>query len=138
MDQKNPPSFNPPIIDYSIGRFTDKALFDTGNASEIALFEPIVADKWVSNKIDKSTIKVGRGRLGTSAGGIGDFVPLRNFKIKSLGLGNYELENVNAKTRLGLLNSHIVTLDYVNADFWLSPCLFDSQKQKMRLVLLFL
>ena len=44
-------------------------------------------------------IKVGRGRLGTSAGGIGDIVPLRNFKIKSLGLGNYELENVNAKTR---------------------------------------
>ena len=119
----------PPVIDYSIGRFTDKALFDTGNASEIALFEPIVADKWVSNEIDKSTIKVGRGRLGTSAGGIGDIVPLRNFQIKSLGLGNYELENVNAKTRAvpptligrGLLSSHIVTLDYVNADFWLSP-----------------
>ena len=119
----------PPIIDYSIGRFTDKALFDTGNASEIVLFEPIVADKWVSNEIDKGTIKVGRGRLGTSAGGIGDIVPLRNFQIKSLGLGNYELENVNAKTRAvpptligrGLLSSHIVTLDYVNADFWLSP-----------------
>ena len=119
----------PPVIDYSIGRFTDKALFDTGNASEIALFEPIVADKWVSNEIDKSTIKVGRGRLGTSAGGIGDIVPLRNFQIKSLGLGNYELENVNARTRAvpptligrGLLSSHIVTLDYVNADFWLSP-----------------
>ena len=36
---------------------------------------------------------------------------------------------MNAKTRAvpptligrGLLNSHIVTLDYVNADFWLSP-----------------
>ena len=48
-------------------------------------------------KFHKSTIKVGRGRL-TSAGGIGDIVPLRNFQIKSLGLGNYELENVNAKT----------------------------------------
>ena len=118
----------PPVIDYSIGRFTDKALFDTGNASEIVLFEPIVADKWVSNEIDKKNDNW-KGRLGTSAGGIGDFVPLRNFKIKSLGLGNYELENVNAKTRAvpptligrGLLNSHIVTLDYVNADFWLSP-----------------
>jgi len=46
---------------------------------------------------------------------------------------------VNAKTRAvpptligrGLLSSHIVTLDYVNADFWLSPMpTVDSQAKE--------
>ena len=118
-----------PIVDYSIGRFSDKALFDTGYASQLALFGPIEQDKRVQKQIDRSTIERGRGRLGTSAGGVGDVVPLRTFQLKSLKIGDYRLENVSVQTRqvpptligAGLLNSHIVTLDYVNAEFSLSP-----------------
>jgi len=118
-----------PIIDYSVERYSDKALFDTGNASEVALFEDIERDKWVRKEIDQNTTQQGRGRLGTSAGGIGDIVPLKNFQIKSLNIGNYAIGRTQVKARpvpptligAGILKSHTVTLDYLNAEFLISP-----------------
>ncbi len=118
-----------PIVDYSIGRYSDKALFDTGNASEVALFADIERDKWVRKEIDPKTIEEGRGRLGTSAGGIGDVVPLKNFQIKALSVGNYAIGRTQVQSRpipptligAGILKSHTVTLDYPNAQFLISP-----------------
>lgn len=118
-----------PIVDYAIGRFSDKALFDTGSSADIALFEAIANDKWVRKQIDRQSIEEGYGRLGTSAGGIGDSVALQKFQLKTVRIGEYDLGRSDISARpvpptlvgAGLLNSHIVTLDYPNARFLLSP-----------------
>lgn len=117
-----------PIVDYSIGKFSDKALFDTGNASEIALFEDIATDKSVRKKIAKETVRRGEGRHGTSAGGIGDILPLHRFELNAFQMGEYEFGSVQVQSRpipptligAGILHSHIVTLDYPGARLMLA------------------
>lgn len=117
-----------PIVDYSIGGFSDKALFDTGNSSEVALFADIADDRSVRNEIDQQSVKKGQGRLGTSAGGVGEFIPLHTFQLSSFRVGSYEFGPIQVEARpipptligRGVLKEHTVTLDYPNARFSLS------------------
>ena len=114
-----------PIVDYSIGRFSDKALFDTGNASAVALFAEIENDKQARKQIDRQSIKRGSGRHGTSAGGIGDTLPLKRFDLKTVKIGDNNLGRTSANSRpipptligAGLLRTHVVTLDYPKRRF---------------------
>lgn len=118
-----------PIVDYGIGRFKDKALFDTGNTAQVALFTQIMNDKSVAKRIDANTLEQGQGRLGTSAGGIGDRVPLKRFQLKTLRIGDYDLGRTAVEARpipptligAGILATHTVTLDYPNAKFLMAP-----------------
>ncbi len=118
-----------PFIDYSIGRFSDKALFDTGNSAEIALFAEIEKDKQARKQIDQSSIRIGSGRHGTSAGGQGSILPLKQFDLKTITVGNSELGRTTAQSRpipptlvgAGVLRTSIVTLDYPNRRFLMSP-----------------
>lgn len=118
-----------PIVDYSIGRFSDKALFDTGSSAEVALFQDVVRDKSVRKKIDRESVQNGTGRHGTSAAGVGDILPLQTFDLTELRIGDHEIGRTHTRARpipptligAGLLKSHIVTLDYPNARFLMSP-----------------
>lgn len=117
-----------PIVDYSIGQFSDKALFDTGSASSVALFAEIENDKQARKQIDRRSVKTGSGRHGTSAGGIGDILPLKRFDLKTVKIGDYDLGRTMANSRpipptligAGILRTHVITLDYPNRRFLMS------------------
>ncbi len=117
-----------PIVDYSIGRFSDKALFDTGNASSVALFAEIENDKQVRKQIDRRSVKTGAGRHGTSAGGLGDTLPLKRFDLKTVKIGDYDLGRTSANSRpvpptligAGILRTHVITLDYPSRRFMMT------------------
>ncbi|NNU15688.1 hypothetical protein HK107_05070 [Parvularcula sp. ZS-1/3] len=118
-----------PLIDYSVNGFSDKALFDTGNAGSLILFKEIANDREVRKAIKRGSDQRGRGSEGVSAGGMGPEVELRRFSLKDLKIGKHTIGKVTASTRqvpptllgAGFLSENIVTLDYPGATFSWSP-----------------
>ena len=109
-----------PIVDYSIDDFSDKALFDTGNSAVVALFEHIVDDRDVRRSIKRGSKRQGEGTEGISAGGMGETVSIQRFVLNDFRIGEQTLTQVRTVTRqtpptligTGILDTHIVTLDY--------------------------
>lgn len=118
-----------PIIDYAIGEMSDKALFDTGFAGELALFERAADMPSVRRRIVRGSLEPGTGRAGESAGGWSDPAPLMRAQLDDVSLGDDALPRLYSDLRpipptlfgAGLLNTHVVTLDYPGARFSLSP-----------------
>lgn len=118
-----------PIIDYSIGKMQDKALFDTGSASVLSLFSKAMDSPDVKTATARGSVRKGSGSEGISAGGQGDIVDLSTLQLKSLQLGSVSLEGVYAQSRqappslvgAGLLSSHVVTLDYPGKRLLVEP-----------------
>lgn len=111
-----------PIFDYGVGEIEDKALFDTGSSAVVSLFGGLLDDPSVKRQMAADTVIAGRGYEGVSAGGWGEVVDLVRFNLARLRLGSGELTGARATTRAtpptllgaGVLDSHVVTLDYPN------------------------
>ena len=109
-----------PIVDYSVGEFSDKALFDTGSAEPITLFGKLVEKRVVKRAIAKGSMMEGRGSEGVSAGGQGAVGDLARFTLSDFRIGGRRVGPVHATTRsvpptllgLGLLDRYVVTFDY--------------------------
>ncbi|MEM9169895.1 MAG: aspartyl protease family protein [Pseudomonadota bacterium] len=117
-----------PIVDYSVGDVQDKAIFDTGNAEELILFERVAQSDGVRKSMSKKSLQKGRGSDGVSAGGRGAIRDLRRFTLKDASLSAADIGPVRATTRTtaptligaGLLDRFVVTLDYPSNRFVLS------------------
>ena len=109
-----------PVVDYSVNGFNDKALFDTGNSGQVALFRQIAEDREVRSAIEPGSISRGRGSEGVSASGMGASVDLQRFTLSGFRIGERALGEVDVLTRgspptligVGLLDRYVVTLDY--------------------------
>ena len=109
-----------PILDYSVGNFADKAMFDTGNAANIAWFERATEHPDVRNAIASGSLSHGRGYEGESAGGLSEVGKLTRFDASRVSFESGGLTDAPSITRsnaptlfgAGLLESYIVTLDY--------------------------
>lgn len=118
-----------PVFDYSIGDFSDKGLFDTGNSDTITLFDRVVRNVQVQDAMISSSVKKGRGSHGVSAAGPGGNSDLLRFEIEGVQLGTQDLGRRAGTTRnvapsligLGIFATHSVTLDYPNARMLLHP-----------------
>jgi len=118
-----------PILDYSIGEFSDKALFDTGSSSQISLFRDIMKDKSVIKAINNKTVQTGKGIEGVSAGGVGTMTELNRFELKEFNLDTTALGPVQVITKsippsligTGLLQFYNITLDYTSMKALLEP-----------------
>ena len=117
-----------PIIDYQIGRINDKALFDTGNAGALVLFDRVADDRSVRRKLVRGSIETGQGFAGVSAGGWAEQAPLFRAMIDDLTVGQTSFDPITVTTRssaptlLGasFLRTHVVTLDYPGQQFGMS------------------
>lgn len=118
-----------PVVDYSVNGFRDKALFDTGNAAAVVLFDPIVSDRQVRRATARGSMREGRGTLGVSAGGMGAEIDLRRFSLTDFRVGAVQLAPVETATRnapptligAGVLDAYVVTLDYPAGVIWWEP-----------------
>ncbi len=118
-----------PIFDYSIGTFTDRGLFDTGNSDTVILFDRIAQDEQARRAMIPSSIRVGRGSHGVSAAGRGEDTELLRFELEGMRLGEAALGLQRGTTRsappslvgLGILDTHAVTLDYTEGRLLLHP-----------------
>lgn len=118
-----------PIVDYALGDISDRALFDTGNTSDLALFDVVADQAIASGAVQTDSLQTGFGYEGESAGGRGDPVALRRFRLDGLMLGTETLNEIPAIGRAhpptllgaGLLDRYIVTLDYPGGQFLLHP-----------------
>lgn len=118
-----------PIFPYSIGKFRDNGLFDTGHSAGVVLFDKVLDNKAVKDAFVPGSIRKGRGSRGVSAGGAGEETDLLRFKIEELRMGDSELGKRSGTIRdappsligLGILDTHMVTLDYPGKRFVLSP-----------------
>lgn len=116
-----------PIIDYAVGGLSDKALFDTGSAEDLSVFAKVFDSRDVQSAITRGSLRKGRGSEGESAGGRGETVDLNRFELSGLRIGAGSPGPLDATTRstpptlvgAGLLDSHIVTLDYPGKRFLL-------------------
>lgn len=111
---------HPPAIQYRIGDIEDNALFDTGSAAGLAIFDDLLAEPQVSGEIAEGSLRLGSGSMGVSAGGEGEDTDLLRFSFDGLILGETNLVDVPAENRavpptlLGtaMLDRYRVTLDY--------------------------
>jgi len=118
-----------PVFNYSIGSFTDRGLFDTGNSDTVILFDRIAQDEQVRSAIMPGSIREGRGSHGVSAAGRGEDTDLLRFELERMRLGETTLGLTSGTTRsappsligLGILNTHAVTLDYAEGRLLLHP-----------------
>ncbi len=118
-----------PIIEYAIGDLNDRALFDTGSAEVVTLYEQVADARTVRRRVQRRSLSEGRGSEGESAGGVGDMKPLIRATLDGFELGETQLDDVRFTTRgapptllgAGLLRDYIVTLDYPGRAFSLSP-----------------
>lgn len=118
-----------PIFDYSIGSFTDRGLFDTGNSDTVILFDRIAQDEQARRAMIPGSISVGRGSHGVSAAGRGEDTELLRFNLEGMRLGEAALGPQRGTTRsappslvgLGILDTHAVTLDYTEGRLLLHP-----------------
>lgn len=118
-----------PIIDYRVGGVAEKALFDTGNSERVVLFKAVANNPQVHGAIAPGTTMIGAGYQGESAGGMGQVEELARFTLKQFEIGSYILRDVRATTRAhpptlvgaGIMQDHVVTLDYPNGAFILEP-----------------
>lgn len=109
-----------PIIDYSVGKLADKAMFDTGNSTNIAFFEKAAEHPSVKDAIVPNTLVQGEGYEGESAGGLSKSGPLTRFAVVDVSFSSGKLDGTKSIVRAmpptlfgaGLLRSYIVTLDY--------------------------
>lgn len=116
-----------PIVDYSVGDVSDKALFDTGNSAWVALFTEVAEADSVQQEILRDSIVTGTGFEGESAGGRGEAGTLTWFTLQDFRLDRDTLGPVRATTRAvpptlvgaGVLSSYVVTLDYPGEQFLL-------------------
>lgn len=116
-----------PIVDYALGDISDRALFDTGNTSDLALFDAVADQAIASGAVQPDSLQTGFGYEGESAGGRGDPVALRRFRLDGLRLGTQILNDIPAIGRAhpptllgaGLLGRYLVTLDYPGGQFLL-------------------
>ncbi len=116
-----------PVIDYSVGDVTDKALFDTGSSAELSLFQRLAETRSVRQAIIPGSVTTGHGSEGVSAGGRGDDTELVRFSVAGLRLDGQPAGTLRGVTRTqpptligaGILASHVVTLDYPGAAFLL-------------------
>lgn len=116
-----------PVIQYAIGEVSDNALFDTGSAAALALFEPVASAAMRAGLIPADSIRTGFGSEGESAGGRGDAVALRRSLLNGLVLDGTRLDGLSAQSRAqpptllgaGMLNRFVVTLDYPGERFLL-------------------
>ncbi len=117
-----------PIVDYSVGDVSDKALFDTGNSAWVALFTQVAEATSVQQEIPRDTIVTGTGFEGESAGGRGEAGVLTWFTLQDFRFDNDSLGPVRATTRAvpptlvgaGLLSAYVVTMDYPGEQFLLA------------------
>ncbi|KCZ56718.1 hypothetical protein HY30_06265 [Hyphomonas chukchiensis] len=117
-----------PVVDYSVGDVRDKAIFDTGSADEVVLFEGVADSKKVRRSIAAGTVVKGRGSDGVSAGGPGDIRDLHRFTLPEFHLGKDSIGPVRATTRetaptligAAILDRYAVTLDYAAGQFILT------------------
>tara|TARA_R110002051_G_scaffold32382_2_gene72989 strand:+ start:65721 stop:66935 length:1215 start_codon:yes stop_codon:yes gene_type:complete len=116
-----------PIIDYSVGDVSDKALFDTGNSAWVTLFSEVAETASVQQEIPRDTIVNGTGFEGESAGGRGEAGALTWFTLQNFRLGHDSLGAVRATSRAvpptlvgyGVLSSYVATMDYPGEQFLL-------------------
>lgn len=116
-----------PVVDYAVGEVTDKALFDTGNAEQVTLFAEVAQNRSVQAAFASGSVSRGRGTEGESAGGRGEVTDLIRFTLPRFEIDGQPIGPVRAATRgapptlvgLGMLRSHVVTLDYPGAQFLL-------------------
>ena len=114
-----------PIIDYSVGDVSDKALFDTGSSAEVALFSQVAQAPSVRQGGQADSLATGTGYEGESAGGRGEVTTLTRFTLSDFRLDGGDLGPVRATVRgvpptlvgAGILASHVVTLDYPGEQF---------------------
>ncbi|SDL93949.1 retropepsin-like aspartic protease [Maricaulis salignorans] len=114
-----------PIIDYSVGDVSDKALFDTGSSAEVALFSQVAQAPSVRQAVRAGSRVTGTGYEGESAGGRGEVTTLTRFTLSDFRLDGGHLAPVRATVRAvpptlvgaGILASHAVTLDYPGGQF---------------------
>lgn len=118
-----------PIVDYAVGDVTDRALFDTGSAEEVALFRPVAESGPVRALMVDGSRMTGQGSEGVSAGGRGQVQALLRFDLTGFEIGGTRLGEVTATTRsvppsligAGMLNRYHVVLDYPGGEFRLEP-----------------
>lgn len=118
-----------PIIDYRIGDLADRALFDTGSAEAVTLFAQVADARPVRRHVDSDSLREGRGIEGVSAGGASEIDDLLRFTLEEFELGGVNLGPLDGTVRqapptlagAGLLSRYVVTLDYVNGEFRLTP-----------------
>ncbi|MEE2567747.1 retropepsin-like aspartic protease [Hyphobacterium marinum] len=109
-----------PVIDYSVGDISDRALFDTGSPDQVALFARVAEHESVLDGFVDGSVMRGRGYEGVSAGGSGDLEPLIRATLSDFRAGSHQLGPVRASVRgvpptllgAGILDRQIVTLDY--------------------------
>lgn len=114
-----------PIVAYSVGDVSDRAMFDTGSASALALFGRVADNPSVSALIERETVRQGRGFEGESAGGLGTVRPLAQFTLGAFHIGDTAMGPQPAHLRAvpptllgaGLLDRYAVTLDYAGGAF---------------------
>ncbi len=118
-----------PVVPYSIGKFRDNALFDTGHSARVVLFNRVLESEAVKRALDTQSLRKGRGSLGVSAAGLGAETDLLRFEIEGMRVGEGALGRTSATIRtappsligLGVLDTHSVTLDYPGKRFLLHP-----------------
>lgn len=118
-----------PIIDYRIGDLADRALFDTGSAEAVTLFAQVADARPVRRHVDAASLREGRGIEGISAGGASEIGELLRFTLEEFELGGVNLGPLDGTVRqapptlagAGLLSRYVVTADYVNGEFRLTP-----------------
>ena len=116
-----------PVTDYKVGKLKDKAMFDTGSAASVALYEALLEDKSVMSNL--KVLEKGFGSPGESAGGKANNERLNRFSLEGLTIGKTALEEQLSISRtkaptllgVGLLNAFHITLDYDKKKFLLEP-----------------
>lgn len=109
-----------PVVDYRVGDVSDKALFDTGNANQMVLFERVAEAPGVRAAAAPGSEVRGRGSDGVSAGGLGAVRDQVRFTLSEVGLGAQSIGPVRVTTRstpptllgAGLLERYVVTIDH--------------------------
>lgn len=113
-----------PIVDLSVpGTLTDKAMFDTGSPTVLAVFDR--AYEPLQKKRQTRSVGVLHGYEGEAAGGMGEPIDRKVFTLPQVQLGGQSLVDLRAITRplaptligAGLLATHVVTFDYVDRQF---------------------
>tara|TARA_R110000868_G_scaffold2321_2_gene17233 strand:+ start:36862 stop:38010 length:1149 start_codon:yes stop_codon:yes gene_type:complete len=116
-----------PIVDYSLGDVSDKALFDTGNSAWVTLLSRVAETPAVQQEIVGGSLVTGTGSEGESAGGRSEAGALSWFTLADFRFDHDSLGAVRATTRsvpptlvgYGILSAYVVTLDYHGEQFLL-------------------
>ncbi len=117
-----------PIVDYSVEDVRDKAIFDTGSAAEVAMYEGVTHSRKVRRAIADGSLVRGRGSEGVSAGGPGEIRDLTQFTLSEFLIGSENAGPVRATTRAvaptligtAILERYVATLDYEAGQFILT------------------